>query len=126
MRTIKFKGTGHRYMVSEEGTLAEFRLRFPLFFSAPGLKPESETFTVYRGQLITHQIVKLSDNIPRNHLVVNMYLRQSLDNDDRPDLFCVSASALNWVKFDEEAAHRLIDLILDGGEYEYSMAAAVS
>jgi len=110
---ITFTSTGSRFKVTETSAECEMRNRCPVFFRTPHGK--RETFTVYRGQLIVRNTVDFGGGKPQRRTVVYLYLVESLDDSEHgmPDLFCVGHP--DGVR----QAKRLIDQILESGEYSF-------
>lgn len=113
LRTIKSRVTGVQLSVDENCTLRRLQADFPKFLTAaPG---REETYVVHRGQLIVRCYHKVA---AKRKLEVSVYL-------------CVFATGLKrffplWVSRctpvrTTKLARRLIDTILDTGEYGHEM-----
>jgi hypothetical protein len=113
LKTIKRRGEGSVIGDVDESTdLHTIERACPTFFRTPHGK--RETYDTYRGQLIVRNTVKFDRKSVRRTVVYLFFVSGEMKN----DTFCISSGCdLACV----QDAKRLIDLVLDGGEYEYGI-----
>jgi hypothetical protein len=107
------------WVVDESTTLEDIRRGEPGFFSAENQAHfNDQSYSVHRGQLIVREIQTLSDKVPRTKYVVYLFYLEVIAGSDKGrtnETFCAG-----WPR-DEEEAERLIDYILETGEYHYGI-----
>ena len=100
--------------VDEHTSLGNIQTACHTFFRPFG-KVKRETYSIHRGQLIVRHTVQFTGRKPERCTIVYLFF---ISGEMANDTFCVSAgSECNNIN----QAKKLIDKILDGGEYHYGI-----